>query len=158
MIFNYRFRYHIPRSFLKPTGNLLVLLEEENGYPPGISIDTVSVTKICGHVSDSHPPPVISWRSQNQRTLKNHKKISGRRPKVQLRCPPGRKISKILFASYGNPSGNCDNYAIGSCDSSNSRAIVEKVRFLPFNFYFLIFFYAYCLHVLNYDLRLDQAV
>lgn len=140
MIFNYRFRYHIPRSFLKPTGNLLVLLEEENGYPPGISIDTVSVTKICGHVSDSHLPPVISWRSQNQRTLKTHKKIPGRRPKVQIRCPSGRKISKILFASYGNPNGNCENYAIGSCHSSNSRAVVEKVRFLPFHFYFLIFF------------------
>lgn len=140
MIFNYRFRYHIPRSFLKPTGNLLVLLEEENGYPPGISIDTVSVTKICGHVSDSHLPPVISWRSQNQRTLKTHKKIPGRRPKVQIRCPSGRKISTILFASYGNPNGNCDNYAIGSCHSSNSRAVVEKVRFLPFHFYFLIFF------------------
>ncbi|KAH9757093.1 Beta-galactosidase 16 [Citrus sinensis] len=118
--------YHIPRSFLKPTGNLLVLLEEENGYPPGISIDTVSVTTLCGHVSDSHLPPVISWRSQNQRTLKTHKRIPGRRPKVQIRCPSGRKISKILFASYGNPNGNCENYAIGSCHSSNSRAIVEK--------------------------------
>ncbi|GAB4862093.1 Beta-galactosidase 16 [Ancistrocladus abbreviatus] len=33
--------YNIPRSFLKPTANSLVLLEEENGDPQNISIDTV---------------------------------------------------------------------------------------------------------------------
>ncbi|KAJ4700717.1 Beta-galactosidase [Melia azedarach] len=122
--------YNIPRSFLKPTDNLLVLLEEENGYPPGISIDTVSITKICGHVADSHSPPVATWRSRNRQQslrLKNHKKVlHGRRPKVLLRCPPGRNISKILFASYGNPNGSCESYEHGSCHSSYSKAIVEK--------------------------------
>lgn len=122
-------RYNVPRSFLKPTGNLLVLLEEQNGYPLGISVDTISVSKVCGHVSDSHPPPVVSWRGQNQ-SLKHHKKHQGWRPKVQLRCSPGRNISKILFASFGNPYGDCDSYAIGSCHSSNSKATVEKVTFL----------------------------
>ncbi|KAJ0026152.1 hypothetical protein Pint_08134 [Pistacia integerrima] len=117
--------YNVPRSFLKPTGNLLVLLEEQNGYPLGISVDTISVSKVCGHVSDSHPPPVVSWRGQNQ-SLKHHKKHQGWRPKVQLRCSPGRNISKILFASFGNPYGDCDSYAIGTCHSSNSKAIVEK--------------------------------
>ncbi|CAK8567384.1 unnamed protein product [Lathyrus sativus] len=36
--------YHIPRSFLKSTGNLLVILEEETGNPLGITIDTVYIT------------------------------------------------------------------------------------------------------------------
>ncbi|KAL1543809.1 beta-galactosidase 16-like [Salvia divinorum] len=35
--------YHIPRSFLKPRDNLLVMFEEEGGNPLGISVDTVSV-------------------------------------------------------------------------------------------------------------------
>ncbi|KAL1543811.1 Beta-galactosidase 16 [Salvia divinorum] len=36
--------YHIPRSFLKPRDNLLVMFEEEEGGNPlGISVDTVSV-------------------------------------------------------------------------------------------------------------------
>ncbi|GMH22321.1 hypothetical protein Nepgr_024164 [Nepenthes gracilis] len=39
--------YNIPRSFLKPGCNLLVLLEEENGDPRNISIDRVSVTEAC---------------------------------------------------------------------------------------------------------------
>ncbi|MED6196943.1 Beta-galactosidase 16 [Stylosanthes scabra] len=33
--------YHIPRSFLKSTGNLLVLFEEETGNPLEITLDTV---------------------------------------------------------------------------------------------------------------------
>ncbi|KAL3592457.1 hypothetical protein D5086_011097 [Populus alba] len=99
--------YNIPRAFLKPTGNLLVLLEEEKGYPPGITVDTVSVTKVCGYASKSH--------------------LSA----VQLSCPPKRNISRIIFASFGTPSGNCESYAIGNCHSSSSKANVEKA-FLKF--------------------------
>ncbi|XP_022894853.1 beta-galactosidase 16 isoform X2 [Olea europaea var. sylvestris] len=117
--------YNIPRSFLKPTNNLLVLFEEESGDPLGISVGTVSITKVCGHVSDSNPPPMISWKRQT--ISQNKEKMHyGRRPKVQLSCPPKRRISKILFASFGSPSGNCEGYAVGSCHSSNSTDVVEK--------------------------------
>lgn len=117
----------MPQSFLKPSNNSLVLLEEDKGYPLGISVDTVSISKVCGYVSDSHLPPVISWRVQNQ-NLKNNGECHGRRPTVQLGCPEGRKISKILFASYGTPYGGCESYGIGSCHSPNSIAVLEKVR------------------------------
>ncbi|XVF39293.1 hypothetical protein PTKIN_Ptkin01aG0023100 [Pterospermum kingtungense] len=118
--------YNVPRSFLKPTDNLLVILEEENGYPPGISIDTIAITQVCGLVSDSHPPPVISWRGQNKTEQNHSAKHHGRRPKVRLQCPLGRNISRILFSSYGTPSGDCGSYAIGSCHSFNSLPTVEK--------------------------------
>lgn len=36
----------MPRSFLKDSGNVLVLLEEGGGNPLGISLDTVSVTDL----------------------------------------------------------------------------------------------------------------
>ncbi|GMI87297.1 beta-galactosidase 16 [Hibiscus trionum] len=36
--------YHVPRSFLKPRGNLLVLLEEEYGDPLGITLDRVWIS------------------------------------------------------------------------------------------------------------------
>ncbi|KAK9993670.1 hypothetical protein SO802_023373 [Lithocarpus litseifolius] len=118
--------YNVPRSFLNPKGNLLVLLEEEIGHPLGISVDTASITRVCGRVTSSYPPPVISWVGQNQ-TRSKHKKKHGRRPKVQLRCPQRRKISKILFASFGTPfGGDCESYGFGRCHSSNSRTIVEK--------------------------------
>ncbi|XP_048130365.1 beta-galactosidase 16-like isoform X2 [Rhodamnia argentea] len=37
--------YHIPQSYLKPKGNLLVILEEESGNPLGITIDTIQATE-----------------------------------------------------------------------------------------------------------------
>lgn len=117
--------YNVPRSFLKPVGNLLVLLDEEYGNPLGIVIGTVGITKVCGHVSDSHPPSVTSWKGHYP-FIKKYEKYQGRRPKVQLYCPRKTKISRIIFASLGTPSGDCGSYAVGSCHSSNSRAIVEK--------------------------------
>ncbi|KAG5544470.1 hypothetical protein RHGRI_017031 [Rhododendron griersonianum] len=120
--------YNVPRSFLKPVGNLLVLLDEEYGNPLDIVIGTTRITKVCGHVSDSHPPSVTSWKG-HYRFSKKHEKYQGRRPKVRLYCPRKTKISRITFASFGTPSGDCGSYAIGSCHSSNSRAIVEKVSF-----------------------------
>ncbi|KAK8684134.1 hypothetical protein V6N13_040166 [Hibiscus sabdariffa] len=120
-------RYNMPQSFLKHTGNLLVILEEESGYPLGISIDTILITKVCSHVSDQHLPPVISWQQQNETRHNNSKKQSRRRPKVHLRCPPGRSISRILFASYGTPTDDCENYAIGNCHSFTSLPTMEEV-------------------------------
>jgi hypothetical protein len=137
----FTFRYNVPRSFLKPKGNLLVLLEEEKGYPLGIFLDTISITKVCGLVSGSYLPSVTSWRRQ-EGSGKIYQKKPGRRPKLQLHCPPKRIISKILFASFGTPSGDCESYDIGRCHSSNSRDIVEKVSFLfcnIFPFFFNIF-------------------
>ncbi|XWS24746.1 hypothetical protein CRYUN_Cryun27aG0010200 [Craigia yunnanensis] len=40
----YQTWYHVPRPFLKATDNLLVILEEENGSPLGISLDIISTT------------------------------------------------------------------------------------------------------------------
>lgn len=36
------FRYNVPRSFLKATGNLLLLLEEESGDPLKITLDAIA--------------------------------------------------------------------------------------------------------------------
>ncbi|EXB60111.1 Beta-galactosidase 16 [Morus notabilis] len=121
--------YNVPRSFLKPSGNLLILLEEENGNPLGISLDRVSTTRACVKVSESHLPPVTSWLVEKQGGVKkNNRQKNGRKtpPYVQLSCPRGRTISKILFASYGNPAGDCQSYAQGSCHASNSKTIVKQ--------------------------------
>ncbi|GMY06721.1 beta-galactosidase 16-like [Fagus crenata] len=117
-------RYHVPRSFLEPKDNLLVLLEEENGYPLGISLDTISRTKVCGLVSEPHLPPVCGTRHDQSGEI--CQRNPDRRPNVQLQCPQNSTISKILFASFGTPSGDCESQALGTCHSSNSRAIVEK--------------------------------
>ncbi|KAF4351411.1 hypothetical protein F8388_001031 [Cannabis sativa] len=121
-------KYNVPRSFLKPSKNLLILLEEENGNPLGISIDKVLRARACGLVSESHLPPVRSWVEEKERQGKNdkHRNLKRVSPSIQLRCPRGKNISQILFASYGTPSGNCESYAQGSCHAFNSKTIVEQ--------------------------------
>lgn len=118
----------MPQSFLKPKDNLLVLLEEESGNPFGISLDTISRTKVCGLVSDSNLPPANSWMRDNSSGIIYQKKPH-RRPVLRLQCPTNSTISNILFTSFGTPLGDCENHAIGSCHSSNSRTIIEKVSF-----------------------------
>ena len=45
---------------------------------------------------------------------------------LTLAAPAGAIITEILFASYGNASGNCGTYALGSCHASTSLARVQE--------------------------------
>ncbi|XP_022141450.1 beta-galactosidase 16 isoform X2 [Momordica charantia] len=115
--------YNVPRSFLEPTGNQLIILEEETGNPLGISLDAVSISKTCGQVSESHYPQVASWIGAKKQRA--NRKNRSRKPKLLLSCPHDKNISNILFASFGTPTGDCQSYATGACHSPKSRAIVE---------------------------------
>ncbi|XP_077212588.1 beta-galactosidase-like isoform X1 [Tasmannia lanceolata] len=116
--------YHVPRSWLKPTGNLLVVFEEWGGDPTGISLVRRTVGSVCADVSEWQP------------TLKNwHIKAYGRperplRPKAHLSCAPGQKISSIKFASFGTPQGVCGNFWEGSCHAHKSYDAFEKENLL----------------------------
>lgn len=44
-----------------------------------------------------------------------------------LNTPNGEKITKIVFASYGTPTGENGNYKIGNCHSSVSVSKVEEL-------------------------------
>ncbi|XP_020261943.1 beta-galactosidase 7-like [Asparagus officinalis] len=104
--------YHIPRAFMKPSNNLLVLLEEMGGNPKKITVNTVSVNLVCSKVSQSNSSYISS--------RKGHQKF-------HIRCHEGRSISGIEFASYGSPTGDCESYSLGSCHSSASKSAIEEV-------------------------------
>lgn len=107
--------YHVPRSWLRPEQNLLVVFEEVGGNPARISIVKRSVTSVCADVSEFHP------------TFKNwHITAKFHTPKVHLSCDPGQYISSIKFASFGTPLGTCGSYQQGTCHAPTSRAILEK--------------------------------
>lgn len=117
-------RYHIPRSWLKPSSNLLVLFEETGGNPFKISVKTVTAGILCGQVLESHYPPLRKWSTPdyiNGTTL-----INSVAPEVHLHCEDGHVISSIEFASYGTPRGSCDGFSIGKCHASNSLSIVSE--------------------------------
>lgn len=109
-------RYHVPRSWLKPTNNLLVLFEELGGDASKISLLRRSVTGICGEAVEHH--------------VKNESYIiesSGESDSLHLQCNPGQIISAIKFASFGTPLGTCGSYQKGTCHAPDSHAILEKV-------------------------------
>ncbi|KAL2348569.1 hypothetical protein Fmac_002569 [Flemingia macrophylla] len=112
--------YHVPRAWLKPNHNLLVVFEELGGDPSRISLVKRSVGGVCADVSEYHPN-IRNWRIESY-----GKSEVFHPPKVHLHCSPGQAISSIKFASFGTPLGTCGNYEQGVCHSPASYAILEK--------------------------------
>ncbi|KAI3519199.1 hypothetical protein L1887_08226 [Cichorium endivia] len=112
--------YHVPRSWLKPTGNLLVLFEELGGDPTRILLAKRSMASVCADVSEYHPN-MNSWHNESYgETQTLH------RPKVHLQCSPGLLISSIKFASFGTPVGTCGKFQQGTCHAPASLDVVSK--------------------------------
>ena len=119
--FPYRVRYHVPRSWFQPSGNILVIFEEKGGDPMKISFGRRRVTGLCGFVSEDYPSVDLeSWD-------KSFNNTSEGKAALQLTCPESMAISSIKFASYGNPSGTCGTYSQGNCHYSNTNVVIEKV-------------------------------
>ncbi|XP_058110566.1 beta-galactosidase 5 [Magnolia sinica] len=112
--------YHVPRSWVQPNRNLLVVFEEIGGDASGISLAKRSVSTVCSDVSEWHPM-IKNWHIESY-----GKSEEIHRPKVHLRCAPGQSISAIKFASFGTPSGTCGNFQQGACHSQNSYSVLEK--------------------------------
>ncbi|KNA14541.1 hypothetical protein SOVF_106370 [Spinacia oleracea] len=113
--------YHVPRSWLKPTRNLIVLFEETGGDPSKISLVKRSMNTICAQVSETHRT-VKSFQIESYGTTTQEFYI----PKVHLHCAPNQYISSIAFASFGTPVGTCGKYMKGSCHATTSSAVLEK--------------------------------
>lgn len=119
-------RYHIPRAFLKPTKNLVVVFEEAGGIPHNITILTVNRDTICTFLRETTPPSVHQFeRKDNQlRPIVDDLKVGAR-----LECPPGKVMQRVEFASFGDPVGACGMYSQGKCHSPNSQKVVEEVTY-----------------------------
>uniref|UniRef100_A0A5B7A6C7 Beta-galactosidase n=2 Tax=Davidia involucrata TaxID=16924 RepID=A0A5B7A6C7_DAVIN len=112
--------YHVPRSWLNPTGNLLVVFEEWGGNPSGISLVKREIQSVCADIFEWQPT-LVNW--QLQASGKVNRPL---RPKAHLWCAPGQKISSIKFASFGTPQGVCGSFREGSCHAHHSYDAFEK--------------------------------
>ncbi|KAE8791400.1 Beta-galactosidase 6 [Hordeum vulgare] len=109
--------YHVPRSFLEPGSNDIVLFEQFGGNPSKISFMTKQIESVCAHVSEDHPDQIDSWVS-------SHQKLQRSGPALRLECPKeGQVISNIKFASFRTPGGTCGSYSHGECSSSQALAV-----------------------------------
>ncbi|XP_047327382.1 beta-galactosidase 13-like [Impatiens glandulifera] len=116
--------YHIPRAYLKPDKNLMVVFEEVGGDPSGIEMMIVNRDTICSYITENHPPSVDSWKkvggSDMQTTVEDLK--TG----AHLFCTEGKVIKKVEFASFGNPGGSCGAFIQGTCHAPSSQSVAEK--------------------------------
>ncbi|KAL3843366.1 hypothetical protein ACJIZ3_000769 [Penstemon smallii] len=114
--------YHIPRAFLKPKDNLLVVFEETGGNPEKIEILTVNRDTICSVVTEYHPPHIKTWeRKDNQfRAVVDPVKAA------HLSCPDNKVIEKVEFVNFGDAGGACGAFLQGKCDSPKAHEVVQK--------------------------------
>ncbi|KAL7618108.1 hypothetical protein Lser_V15G00652 [Lactuca serriola] len=112
--------YHVPRSWLKPRQNLLVLFEEVGGNISKISLVKRTQVNVCSSTFEHHP--VIS----NYQTESSGETTMLHDTKVRLQCGLGQSISSIKFASFGTPFGSCGSFQQGTCHAPNSLELIEK--------------------------------
>ncbi|KAH0469966.1 hypothetical protein IEQ34_001524 [Dendrobium chrysotoxum] len=113
--------YHLPRSMVQSGSNTLVLFEEMGGNPEQISFAIKQVKSICGHVSESHPAPLVESNLSFKKTTMNSTAL------LKLECPyPNQLISSINFASFGTPSGQCGSFSHGQCRSVRALDVVKQ--------------------------------
>lgn len=108
-------RYHVPRSWLKPSKNLLIIFEEIGGDISKISLVKRSVKTVCAKVSDN-------WHTES---IGEQEELT--KPNISLHCTDGYSVSTIKFASFGTPTGSCGSFQHGSCHAPSSLAVLEKV-------------------------------
>lgn len=114
-------RYHVPRSWFKPSGNVLVIFEELGADPSNIKFSRRKISGACANVAEDYPSAILDqWENDGSGRNKNI-------PTAHLKCPENTRISSIKFASFGNPTGKCGSYNNGNCHHPNSISVVEKV-------------------------------
>ncbi|CAH9066851.1 unnamed protein product [Cuscuta epithymum] len=113
--------YHVPRSWLRPSDNLLVISEEWSGSPFGISLVKREVGSVCAQMYEWQPQ-LMNWR------LQSSGKVNRRlRPKLHLSCGSGGKnITSIKFASFGTPEGKCGEFRQGACHAIHSYDVFQS--------------------------------
>jgi len=120
------YRYHVPRSWLRASNNLLVILEETGGNPFEISVKIHLSEIICAQVSESDYPPL--QKLVNVDLIREEGSANNMIPELQLYCQEGHTISSITFASFGTPRGSCQNFSRGNCHAASSMPTVSKVN------------------------------
>lgn len=108
----------MPREYLRPGEiNTLTLFEEAGGDPSAVHFEKVVTETVCGSIFEQDT--------------------------VELSCF-GSKISKIDYASFGNPTGSCKAFTNGTCDIPQVQAKISQVNFSCLLLHILISAWCYC--------------
>jgi len=107
---NYSCRYHVPRSWLRPEGNTLVLFEETGGNPKQISFAIRQIESASSHKSASPLPHVELWISDAESWRKVWRVLL-----IRWSLPLNLLVLEHLIFKHGN------------CSSNKALSVVQKV-------------------------------
>ncbi|GFZ04263.1 beta galactosidase 1 [Actinidia rufa] len=91
--------YHVPRSWLHPKGNLLVVFEEWGGNPYGISLVKREMESVCTDIYEWQPT-LTNWQLQS--SGKVNKPL---RPKAHLQCAPVKRSRQSNLQALEHQKG-----------------------------------------------------
>ncbi|GAB2218059.1 hypothetical protein Droror1_Dr00001276 [Drosera rotundifolia] len=114
--------YHIPRSFLKPKNNFLVIFDEAGGSIDTVEIRLANRDTICSFVGDNYAPYVKSWKRDNKEIMEV---VEDPKPKARLECPNRKVITAVEHAGFGAPWGTCGLYKNDNCTMVVNKVIEE---------------------------------
>lgn len=120
-------RYHIPRSWFKPSGNILVIFEEKGGDPTKISFSRRKTSGVCAIAAEDYPAFELEPGHENGYVSTKNK------ASIFLNCPKNTRISTVKFASFGTPTGTCGSFSKGDCHDPKSISVVERVTIIHFS-------------------------
>ncbi|KAM3301619.1 hypothetical protein P3S67_016121 [Capsicum chacoense] len=61
--------YHVPRSWLKPSGNLLVVFEEWGGDPAGVSLARRATSRVCADILKTYSSQGMDYHKELVETI-----------------------------------------------------------------------------------------
>ena len=102
-----------------------MIFDESRGNIDRVQIEIVNRDTICSYIAEDMAPNVMSWKRDEGDFLAA---IDDLRPKASLKCPKNKIISRVEFASFGNPVGVCGYFLLGNCTYPDTQKIVEQVR------------------------------
>lgn len=92
----------------------------------GINVTAGDQIRFAVYAGSNNAGDLTSWAPTIARnTDSSGCDTAGENGSVNLSCAAGKTITKIVFASYGTPTGACGSYAIGSCNSASSVSVVQ---------------------------------
>ncbi|GAB2225222.1 hypothetical protein Droror1_Dr00006013 [Drosera rotundifolia] len=114
--------YHVPRAFLKPKDNFLVIFDEAGGFIDSVEIRIVSRDTICSFIGENYPAHVRSWKRDNKEITEV---AVDPKPHAQLDCPGKKVIIAVKHAAFGAPWGTCGLYKNDNCTMVVNKVVEE---------------------------------
>ncbi|GAB4853176.1 hypothetical protein Ancab_017363 [Ancistrocladus abbreviatus] len=114
--------YHIPRAFLKPKDNLLVIFDEAGGLIETVEIRTVNRDTICSFIGEHYPPWVESWKQDDKEMMEV---VEDPKIEARLECHNKKVITVVENAAFGSPWGTCGLYKHGNCTVQVNKIVEE---------------------------------